>query len=67
LRNFSELSGYTWSAYAVAGALGPLLMGRFFDRTHSYEAVLLVFFGLVVVAAVLFSRLPRYTNARRPG
>jgi predicted MFS family arabinose efflux permease len=34
LRNFSELYGYTWSAYAVAGALGPLLMGRFFDRTH---------------------------------
>jgi MFS family permease len=67
LRNFSELYGYTWSAYAVAGALGPLLMGRFFDRTHSYEAVLLVFFGLVLVAAVLFSRLPRYSNARRPG
>jgi cyanate permease len=60
LRNFSELYGYTWSAYAVAGALGPLLMGRFFDRTHSYETVLLAFFGMVLVAAVLFSRLPRY-------
>jgi predicted MFS family arabinose efflux permease len=67
LRNFSELYGYTWSAYAVAGALGPLVMGRFFDRTHSYEAVLLWFFGLVLVAALLFSRLPRYANARHPG
>jgi predicted MFS family arabinose efflux permease len=67
LRNFSELYGYTWSAYAVAGALGPLVMGRFFDRTHSYETVLLSFFGLVLVAALLFSRLPRYAKARKRG
>jgi len=60
LRNFSELYGYTWSAYAVAGAIGPLLMGRFFDRTHSYQTVLIAFFGMVLIAAVLFSRLPRY-------
>jgi predicted MFS family arabinose efflux permease len=66
LRNFSELYGYTWSAYAVAGALGPLLMGRFFDRTHSYETVLLAFFGMVLIAAVLFSRLPRYPGAHNP-
>jgi MFS family permease len=66
LRNFSELYGYTWSAYAVAGALGPLLMGRFFDRTHSYQTVLLAFFGLVLMAALLFSSLPRYTTARNP-
>ena len=65
LRNFSELYGYTWSAYAVAGALGPLLMGRFFDRTHSYATVLLAFFGMVLLAAVLFSRLPRYRAAQR--
>jgi MFS family permease len=63
LRNFSELYGYTWSAYAVAGALGPLLMGRFFDRTHSYETVLLAFFGMVLIAAVLFSKLPKYKAA----
>jgi MFS family permease len=67
LQSFSELYGYTWSAYAVAGALGPLLMGRFFDRTHSYETVLLAFFGMVQVAAGLFSRLPRYTHPRNPG
>ena len=65
LRNFSELYGYTWSAYAVAGALGPLLMGRFFDRTHSYESVLLAFFGMVLIAAVLFGKLPRYKAAER--
>ena len=60
LRTFSELYGYTWSAYAVAGAMGPLVMGRVFDQLHSYRAVLLVFVALMAVAAVLFCFMPRY-------
>ena len=35
LRSLSTLYGLTWSAYAVAGALGPVLMGRAFDLTGS--------------------------------
>jgi MFS family permease len=60
LRRFSELYGYTWSAYAIAGAMGPLIMGNFFDHTHSYRAVMLVFAGAVIVAAGLFASLPKY-------
>jgi hypothetical protein len=40
LRAFSMLYGFTWRAYAVAGALGPSLMGKAFDATGSYEALL---------------------------
>ena len=40
LRSFSTLYGLTWTAYAVAGAIGPVLMGRAFDVTGSYEALL---------------------------
>ena len=65
LRRFSELYAYTWSAYACAGALGPLLMGGMFDRTGSYESTLLVFCGLVIVSAGLFSALPHYGNSDR--
>jgi MFS family permease len=60
LRTFSELYGYTWSAYAVAGAMGPLVMGRVFDQLHSYRTVLLVFAGLMSLAALLFCFMPRY-------
>jgi MFS family permease len=65
LQRLSELYAYTWSAYAVAGALGPLAMGKAFDRTHSYDAVVLVFCGMVIVSAILFGILPRYTVAKR--
>jgi hypothetical protein len=35
-------------------------MGNFFDNTHSYRAVMLVFAGAVIVAAGLFASLPKY-------
>jgi MFS family permease len=63
LRRFSELYGYTWSAYAISGAMGPLLMGNFFDHAHSYRPVMLVFAGLVAMAAGLFAGLPRYRRS----
>ncbi len=60
LARFSELYGYTWCVYAVAGATGPLVMGSVFDRTGSYAAVLKVSLALVAGAAALFASLPRY-------
>jgi MFS family permease len=62
LRIFSELYGYTWSVYAVAGAMGPLVMGRVFDQLHSYRTVLLIFGGLMSLAALLFCFMPRYAR-----
>ncbi len=64
LRRFSELYGYTWFVYAIAGALGPLVMGRMFDQTGSYRLTLLACFGLVVIASMLFASLPKYRRAR---
>jgi len=60
LGRFSELYGYTWCVYAVAGALGPLAMGQMFDRTGSYQVVLFVSLAMIVGAATLFASLPHY-------
>jgi hypothetical protein len=42
LRSFAMLYGFTWTAYAVAGAIGPVLMGSVFDATASYQTLLVV-------------------------
>jgi hypothetical protein len=60
LRSFSTLYGFTWTAYAVAGALGPILMGRAFDLTGSYETLLLVLGIGTFGAALLMLALPGY-------
>lgn len=60
LRRFSELYAYTWSAYAVAGAAGPFVMGQAFDHTGSYGLSLLIFTALVICAAFLLYCLPKY-------
>ena len=60
LRSFSVLYGLTWTAYAVAGAVGPVIMGRAFDATRSYEVLLSRLAVFTVVAAGLMLLLPRY-------
>lgn len=60
LRSFSTLYGLTWTAYAIAGAAGPVVMGHAFDATGSYAALLLALSAGTVVSAALFLALPRY-------
>ena len=60
LRSFSTLYGFTWTAYAFAGAIGPVLMGRAFDATGSYAALLVVLSVGTLLAAGLMALLPRY-------
>jgi len=62
LRSFSTLYGFTWTAYAMAGALGPVLMGKAFDATGSYQALLLLLAGATFVSAALYLLLPRYPD-----
>lgn len=60
LRSFSVLYGLTWTFYAVAGALGPVLMGKAFDMTGSYEALLLRLSLATLAVGALMLLLPRY-------
>jgi len=60
LRSFSVLYGLTWTFYAVAGAIGPVLMGQAFDATGSYEALLAQLAVATLAVAALMLLLPRY-------
>jgi cyanate permease len=65
LRSFSVLYGFTWTFYAVAGALGPVLMGRAFDVTGSYQTFLVQVAGGTLAVAALMLFLPRYSVGPR--
>ena len=60
LRSFAMLYGLTWTAYAMAGAIGPVLMGRAYDATGSYAALLMTLAVATVAAATLMLAMPRY-------
>ena len=60
LRSFAVLYGLTWTFYAVAGAIGPILMGKAFDVTGSYEALLVQLAIATLAVASLMLFLPRY-------
>ena len=60
LRSFSMLYGFTWTGYAIAGAIGPVLMGRAFDTTASYQALAVKLSVLTLFAAGLMLLMPAY-------
>jgi MFS family permease len=60
LRSFSVLYALTWTFYAIAGAIGPILMGKAFDATGSYASLLVWLAAATVVIAPLMLLLPRY-------
>ncbi len=62
LESLSTLYGFTWSAYAVAGALGPVLMGRAFDLTGSYSMFLIGLSTVMLLSAALTLLLPAYST-----
>lgn len=65
LRMFSTLYGLTWTAYAIAGATGPVLMGKVFDMTRSYSLLLSLLSGVTLAAAVLMLFLPAYPAGKK--
>lgn len=66
LRSFAMLYGLTWTAYAIAGAVGPILMGRAFDATGSYTTLLTQLAVGTFVIAALMLLMPGYAAAARP-
>ncbi|MGA2741343.1 MAG: MFS transporter, partial [Bryobacteraceae bacterium] len=60
LRAFSTLYGFTWTAYAMAGAVGPVWMGKAFDATGSYKSLLIFLSVATLAAAGLLLLMPQY-------
>ena|SRR5450432_262145 len=61
LRSFSMLYGFTWTGYAIAGAIGPVLMGRAFDTSAGYQALAVKLSVLTLFAAGLMLGMPAYS------
>jgi MFS family permease len=60
LRAFGKVYSSLFACFALAGALGPLIMGAGFDRTGSYRSVLIAFLVGNLFAAFLLTRLGPY-------
>jgi predicted MFS family arabinose efflux permease len=56
-RHFSVLYGLTWTAYAIGGGTGPVVVGHFFDRAGSYQPQMLLTLAVIAFAAAAVSLL----------
>jgi MFS family permease len=61
VRSFSLLYGCSWTAYAIGGAIGPVLVGKVFDATGGYQPGIVQLLAFpCLIAAALTLLLPRY-------
>jgi predicted MFS family arabinose efflux permease len=63
-KHFSVLYGLMWTAYAVGGGTGPVVVGHYFDRAGSYRLEVLVALSAIAFAAAAVSLLLK--NGRGP-
>jgi MFS family permease len=56
--------GFIWPGFAVGASLGPLLMARSYDITHSYDTALLANTAGMIVATLLIASLGPYVFPR---
>ena len=66
LRSLSTLYGLNWTAWGLAAVAGPVLLGRAFDATGSYDAALIQLAIVTLLTAVLMLSLsPPYSKRRQ--
>ena len=65
-KHFSVLYGLTWTAYAIGGATGPMVVGHFFDRAGSYQPRCIVGLGFTTLLAAAISLLLRRDRTPYP-
>ncbi len=60
LRNFGRILGPVQAAFVLSTAFGPLLLGLGFDTFGSYDPVIPVLMGILVISAILIATLGPY-------
>ena len=61
--SFSTMYGFMYTAYAAAGAIAPLVMGRIYDLTGSYTVIVSIFSASTAFAGLCMLALPAYNRA----
>ena len=60
MHSFSTMYGFVYTAYALAGAAAPLILGHIYDVTGSYVRIVSIFSGVTAAAALCMFALPAY-------
>ncbi|MFI2363329.1 MFS transporter [Promicromonospora sp. NPDC019610] len=60
MRNFGQIIGPVQAMFILGSAVGPLLLGVGYDQLGSYDPVIPVLMGVLVVGAILIATLGRY-------
>jgi MFS family permease len=62
LASYGRAYGFTYGAFQIGCAIGPVLLGRMYDANGNYAAALLIVAGATSTAALILALLPPYPS-----
>jgi MFS family permease len=60
MKTYATTYGALYGFFALGAGFGPVIFGRAFDKTGSYDSVLMVSMGLLLAGALILLTLGRY-------
>jgi len=62
MKAYSTIYGFVYSAFALGAGSGPMVFGIIYDRTASYNSILLFSMIILVIGALMLLTLGKYRN-----
>lgn len=62
MKSYSKIYSWLYIAFAIGAAIAPAIFGSTFDRSGSYNSILIVSAGLFVLGGVVLLSLGRYPS-----
>ena len=66
LRNYASIYGFLYGFFAIGAGIGPAIFGYFFDRTQTYDTILMISALLFIAGALPLLLLGRYRDFTEP-
>lgn len=66
MKTYATIYGALYGFFALGAGFGPVIFGRAFDKTGSYDSILMVSMGLLLAGALILLTLGRYGVFKTP-
>ncbi|NVK56279.1 MAG: MFS transporter [Alteromonadaceae bacterium] len=66
MKTYSTIYGFVYAAFALGAGVAPMIFGRMYDKTNSYDSILVVSMGVLLGGAALLLTLGRYRHFEMP-
>ncbi|MBU2980036.1 MFS transporter [Alteromonas sp. C1M14] len=66
MKSYSTIYGFVYGAFALGAGIGPMTFGIIFDKTKSYDSIMIFSMTVMLIGATLLLLLGKYRDFSQP-